>query len=110
MPPPFLLSLSRYILRRLKEDVEKSVPPKEETLIEVELTLAQKQYYRALYEKNVQVREDTLDVKCRSWFDNDDMFPSVLGTCSQLTKMSSFSIHARFDTLRSSFTKTRKRH
>ena len=42
-----------YILRRLKEDVEKSVPPKEETLIEVELTLSQKQYYRALYEKNV---------------------------------------------------------
>lgn len=32
-----------YILRRLKEDVEKSVPPKEETLIEVELTIAQKQ-------------------------------------------------------------------
>jgi SNF2 family DNA or RNA helicase len=42
-----------YILRRLKEDVEKSVPPKEETLIEVELTLLQKQYYRALYEKNL---------------------------------------------------------
>jgi len=42
-----------YILRRLKEDVEKSVPPKEETLIEVELTIVQKQYYRALYEKNV---------------------------------------------------------
>lgn len=43
-----------YILRRLKEDVEHSVPPKEETLIEVELTFAQKQYYRALYEKNVK--------------------------------------------------------
>jgi len=43
-----------YILRRLKEDVEKSVPPKEETLIEVELTTLQKKYYRALYEKNVQ--------------------------------------------------------
>ena len=43
-----------YILRRLKEDVEKSVPPKEETLVEVELTVVQKQYYRALYEKNVQ--------------------------------------------------------
>ena len=43
-----------YILRRLKEDVEKSVPPKEETIIEVELTIAQKQYYRALYEKNVK--------------------------------------------------------
>ena len=43
-----------YILRRLKEDVEKMVPPKQETLIEVELTVLQKQYYRALYEKNVQ--------------------------------------------------------
>ena len=43
-----------YILRRLKEDVEKSVPPKEETLIEVELTILQKQYYRALYEKNLK--------------------------------------------------------
>ena len=43
-----------YILRRLKEDVEKSVPPKEETLIEVELTMPQKQYYRALYERNVK--------------------------------------------------------
>ena len=43
-----------YILRRLKEDVEKSVPPKEETLIEVELTTLQKKYYRALYERNVQ--------------------------------------------------------
>jgi SNF2 family DNA or RNA helicase len=42
-----------FILRRLKEDVEKSVPPKEETLIEVELTVVQKKYYRALYEKNV---------------------------------------------------------
>ena len=43
-----------YVLRRLKEDVETSVPPKEETVIEVELTVLQKQYFRALYEKNVQ--------------------------------------------------------
>jgi len=47
-------SIRPYILRRLKEDVEKSVPPKEETVVEVELTILQKQYYRALYEKNVQ--------------------------------------------------------
>ena len=46
--------LQPYILRRLLEDVEKSVPAKEETIIEVELTIAQKQYYRALYEKNVK--------------------------------------------------------
>eukprot|EP00588_Corethron_pennatum_P012262 CAMPEP_0194266774 /NCGR_PEP_ID=MMETSP0169-20130528/1566_1 /TAXON_ID=218684 /ORGANISM="Corethron pennatum, Strain L29A3" /LENGTH=2264 /DNA_ID=CAMNT_0039007537 /DNA_START=251 /DNA_END=7045 /DNA_ORIENTATION=+ len=43
-----------YILRRLKEDVETSVPPKVETLIEVELTGIQKKYYRALFERNVQ--------------------------------------------------------
>jgi len=42
-----------YLLRRMKEDVEKGLPPKEETIIEVELTSVQKQYYRALYEKNV---------------------------------------------------------
>jgi SNF2 family DNA or RNA helicase len=43
-----------YVLRRVKTDVEKSVPPKEETIIEVELTILQKQFYRALYEKNIQ--------------------------------------------------------
>lgn len=42
-----------YILRRLKEDVEKSMPAKSETLIEVELSIHQKKWYRALYEKNV---------------------------------------------------------
>lgn len=41
-----------YMLRRLKEDVEKNLPTKEETIIEVELTSFQKKYYRALYEKN----------------------------------------------------------
>jgi hypothetical protein len=40
------------MLRRLKEDVERSIAPKEETIIEVELTPIQKQYYRALLERN----------------------------------------------------------
>jgi SNF2 family DNA or RNA helicase len=43
-----------YILRRMKEDVETSVPPKEETIIEVELTMSQKTYYKALLEKNIR--------------------------------------------------------
>ncbi len=43
-----------YLLRRMKEDVEKSVPPKQETIVEVELTAVQKQYYRALYEQNTE--------------------------------------------------------
>src|SRR3546814_1565719 len=45
-------TLKPYLLRRVKEDVEKSLPPKEETIIEVALTPMQKQFYRAIYEKN----------------------------------------------------------
>ena len=45
-------SLAPYLLKREKENVETSVPPKEEMIIEVELTAPQKQYYRALYENN----------------------------------------------------------
>jgi superfamily II DNA or RNA helicase len=44
--------LKPHLLRRVKEDVEKSLPPKEETIIEVALTPLQKQFYRAIYEKN----------------------------------------------------------
>lgn len=40
------------MLRRLKDDVEKNLAPKEETIIEVELTNIQKKYYRAILEKN----------------------------------------------------------
>ncbi|XP_024864605.1 chromodomain-helicase-DNA-binding protein 6, partial [Kryptolebias marmoratus] len=44
--------LKPMMLRRLKDDVEKNLAPKEETIIEVELTNIQKKYYRALLEKN----------------------------------------------------------
>lgn len=44
--------LKPMMLRRLKEDVEKSIAPKEETIIEVELTNMQKKWYRAILEKN----------------------------------------------------------
>lgn len=46
--------LKPYLLRRVKEDVEKSLPPKEETIVEVELTPVQKQWYRAIYEKTLR--------------------------------------------------------
>uniref|UniRef100_H3DJD5 Chromodomain helicase DNA binding protein 6 n=1 Tax=Tetraodon nigroviridis TaxID=99883 RepID=H3DJD5_TETNG len=44
--------LKPMMLRRLKDDVEKNLAPKEETIIEVELTNIQKKYYRAILEKN----------------------------------------------------------
>lgn len=46
--------LKPLMLRRMKEDVEKSIPTKEETIIEVELTTIQKRYYRAILEKNIE--------------------------------------------------------
>lgn len=46
--------LKPLMLRRLKEDVEKSIPVKEETIIEVELTNLQRAYYKAILEKNFQ--------------------------------------------------------
>ena len=46
--------LKPFLLRRVKEDVEKSLPPKEETIIEVSLTAVQKQFYRAIYEHNTE--------------------------------------------------------
>jgi len=44
--------LKPYLLRRLKEDVEKSMPPKTETILEVSLTPSQKKFYKAIYERN----------------------------------------------------------
>ena len=45
-------TLKPYMLRRMKEDVEQSIPPLQETIIDVEMTNIQKTIYRALYEKN----------------------------------------------------------
>lgn len=46
--------LKPLMLRRMKEDVETTIPMKEETIIEVELTMIQKRYYRAILEKNIE--------------------------------------------------------
>ena len=40
-----------YLLRREKDLVEKTVPPKEEVIVQVKLTIPQKMYYRAIYEQ-----------------------------------------------------------
>jgi chromodomain-helicase-DNA-binding protein 7 len=44
--------LEPHLLRRTKEDVATDIPAKEETIIDVELTTMQKQYYRAIFERN----------------------------------------------------------
>lgn len=44
--------LKPYLLRRMKDDVEKSIPPLQETIIDIEMTTIQKTIYKALYENN----------------------------------------------------------
>ena len=44
--------LRPYLLRRMKEDVEKNLPPRTETVIWVDMTPTQRQFYRAIYEQN----------------------------------------------------------
>jgi len=46
--------LRPYLLRRMKNDVEASLLPRQETLIEIDLTSAQKQYYKAIFERNAE--------------------------------------------------------
>ena len=69
--------LRPILLRRLKGDVEKSIAAKEETIVEVELTVLQKQYYRAIYEHNIAF----LRKGCKS-----SNAPSLLNVVMELRK------------------------
>ena len=44
--------LEPFLLRRMKEDVERSIPPLQEMILDVEMTNLQKTVYRTIYEKN----------------------------------------------------------
>ena len=52
------------MLRRLKCDVERSLPSKEETIIDIELTTVQKKYYKAIFEKNRQLLGNIFIINC----------------------------------------------
>lgn len=44
--------LEPFLLRRMKEDVERSIPPLQETILDIEMTNLQKMVYKTIYEKN----------------------------------------------------------
>lgn len=69
--------LRPYLLRRMKEDVEKSIAPKEETIVEVDLTPMQKKYYRAILDKNFQ----SLNMGAKT-----SNLPSLMNVLMQLRK------------------------
>ena len=43
--------LRPFLLRRLKSDVEKGMPPKKETILKIGMSEMQKKYYAALLQK-----------------------------------------------------------
>ncbi|XP_051152862.1 ISWI chromatin-remodeling complex ATPase CHR11-like [Andrographis paniculata] len=47
--------LRPFLLRRLKSDVEKGLPPKKETILKVGMSQMQRHYYRALLQKDLEV-------------------------------------------------------
>ena len=65
------------MLRRMKEDVEKSLKPKEETIVEVELTNIQKKYYRGILEKNFSFLKKS---------DSHANVPNLMNTMMELRK------------------------
>ena len=46
--------LRPFLLRRLKSDVEKSLPPKKETILKIGMSEMQKKYYAALLQKDIE--------------------------------------------------------
>jgi superfamily II DNA or RNA helicase len=70
--------LKPFLLRRMKDDVDKTIAPKEETIIEVELTTIQKKYYRAILERSF----DNLVQGSKS----RSALPSLLNIMMQLRK------------------------
>lgn len=46
--------LKPYFLRRMKGDVEKDLPSRQEIVIDVEMTVLQKKLYKAVYERNTK--------------------------------------------------------
>jgi SWI/SNF-related matrix-associated actin-dependent regulator of chromatin subfamily A member 5 len=53
--PLYIKVLRPFLLRRLKSDVEKGLPPKKETILKVGMSQLQKQYYKALLQKDLEV-------------------------------------------------------
>lgn len=66
-------TLKPFLLRRMKEDVESSIPPLQETIIDIELTKLQKIVYKTIYEKNKGTLQKGLGLQYVSQMNNLEM-------------------------------------
>ncbi|KAH0790123.1 SNF2 family N-terminal domain containing protein [Histomonas meleagridis] len=70
--------IKKFLLRRKKSDVDKTIAAKEETIIEVELTRTQKTYYRAFLHENASTLLQQI---------TGGALPSLLNLMMQLRKV-----------------------
>eukprot|EP00474_Spongospora_subterranea_P006783 CRZ07241.1 hypothetical protein [Spongospora subterranea] len=70
-------TIKPFILRRMKHDVATNIAPKQETIVQIELTQKQKIYYKAVFEKNVSVLKNA----------SRSSLPSLMNIAMQLRKI-----------------------
>ena len=70
--------LRPFLLRRLKSDVEKGLPPKKETILKMGMSEMQKKYYAALLQKDIEaITAGALSLPCRPCVVQDSVHPSM---------------------------------
>ena len=72
-------AIKPFFLRRLKADVEKSIPPKKEIHITVHLSLLQKQIYRKILQKQLPNKRECLNqlMELRKICNHPYLYPTV---------------------------------
>lgn len=55
--------LKPHFLRRMKDEVEFSIPPISETVVEIGLTKIQQEYYKGIYSQNLAILANLGSVK-----------------------------------------------
>ena len=53
--------LRPFLLRRVKSDVERGLPPKKETILKISMSEMQRKYYAALLQKNLDALTGSTD-------------------------------------------------
>lgn len=77
--------LQPYLLRRVKKDVEKSMPSKTERILRIEMSVEQRRYYKAILTRNYRVRWRA----SLNWL-NFYFYSCANDTCSHLEVLTGF--------------------
>ena len=70
--------LRPFLLRRLKADVEKGLPPKKETILKIGMSDMQKKYYAALLQKDIEAVNGGADRCGPAWLTHKNFFATYV--------------------------------